>query len=183
MKTTMKLFAALTIMLGFTVTSFGQIVNNIAATANVLGALSVNKVTDLAFGNVALAGSKSVSIEGLASGPGSAGGTVTAGCFRVDKTTGTHVDVTFTTLPTPLIGSVTGSTLPITYDAATWNTSVSVGAGTEVSLVPNTPTQIDDSSPSVWVHLAGTVNPKTTGTGQTVVGTYTANVYLSAVYN
>jgi hypothetical protein len=180
-KSIFTIFAALTMVFGFAMTGLGQQTGNISANATVLGALSVGSVRPLNFGNVSLAGPKTIDLAGAATGAGSAGGDFNQGTFSITKSTGTPVDFTFTVLPSTLITD--GGTLPIATYLAGWNAnSLSGGTSTPASTAFNAITTIPsgNTDPIIYVHIGATVTPADPAT---IVGIYTGTLTLRAEYN
>jgi hypothetical protein len=192
MKTTMKIFAALTIMFGLSISSFAQVVvqnatNTIAANATVVGAISVAATQSLEFGNLSVSGPKTIDLAGTPTGGVLGGNFQRQGIFTIQKGENTSVDLTFTAIPNALSITASGGTakLPIAYDA-TWGTSLVTGVGgIPVSVVANTLTTVpqNTAAPTIYVHLGGTVTPGGTGAVATIAGVYTADVTLKAEFN
>lgn len=189
MKTTMKLFAALTIMLGFSIATIGQNTSANAGTtanANVVAALAVDALQSLDFGNLLATGSKSVNLAGTPSGSVIGGGEH-QGKFSITKGLNTTVDLNFTALPTQLdLASAPTSTvkLPVTTYTASWTenaTSGLLGTATQWTPVQGTAqlTCGGTSNAVFYVHLGGTVTPN----GTTTSGAYVGTITLVATYN
>lgn len=197
MKTTVKIMAAVAVMMGFAFNAMGQnATDNATATANVVSTISVTKAQDLNFGQVSVGVDKSVDIDGTATSTGtvtsSAG--VTVGRFKVYAEAGSNVGLQFTTLPTTLAGP-SAATMSIKYvedhagvakNFAGYGTAENAGGATRFD--PNSattvgsgtfPTNSLDSKNGIYVFLGGTVEPQGTQTP----GSYTANITLTATYN
>jgi hypothetical protein len=190
MKTTMKLFAAITIMLGFSINVSVQAQSDdatIAAKATVVGAISVDKVRDLEFGNLSVSGPKTISLAGVGSG-GVTGGTEQQGIYSITKGANTSVDLQFITIPDKLDNTdplLTTPKLPIGY-LASWNANATDGTVSAVAVDTDpanfTTVPQNTAAPIIYVHLGGTVTPGT-GTDATVPGSYTGNITLRATFN
>ena len=188
MKTTIKLFAAISLISTFALSNFVQAQNasnTIAANATVVGAISVAATQTLEFGNLAVSGPKTISLAGAGSG-GVTGGTQQQGIFTIQKGANTSVDLTYTAIPSALNILSGTALLPITY-VSTWGTSPTTGVGgTTVSVVLNDITIVpqNTAAATIYVHLGGTVTPDLTpGSTMTTAGVYAANVTLKAEFN
>jgi hypothetical protein len=195
MKTTMKFFAAITIMLGFAVTTFGQAQadgGTIAGNALVVDQVVVTGTQSLEFSNVTPGVLKRISAAGAVVA-GVAGGAQleTEGKFSVTKGVNSQVTLSWT-LPTELAKtSLPTATMGISfadYSAGTtkFATVDVLGALTPFTPSNTVPTTISSAAfnaafaaNSFVVHLGGEVSPVT---GQTP-GAYTANITLTATYN
>ena len=190
MKKTMKLFAAFTILLGFSMTGFSQVQNasnTIAANATVVGAIAVAATQSLEFGNLSVSGAKTIDLAGVASG-GVTGGLERQGVFTVTKGANTSVDLSYTTIPSalPLTGGST-ETLPITYTSS-WTSINTPGTGgvggAAVNVTQGATTIVPQGTPAaiIYVHLGGTVTPGFGG-ATTPAGSYASTVTLKAEFN
>ena len=188
MKTTMKLFAAATLLCGLSMTGFGQTQsanNAIAANATVVGAISVAATQSLEFGNLSVSGPKTINLAGAATG-GVTGGTQRQGIYTIQKGANTSVNLSYTAIPTELSITPSGTAkLPITY-TSTWGTDLATGVGgTPVDVTLNATTTVpqNTANATIYVHLGGTVTPGGVGGAATIAGVYTANVTLTATFN
>jgi hypothetical protein len=187
MKTTMKIMAAMAVMMGFAFNAMGQSNTDndaIAGKAQVLQAMAVTKQVDLDFGMVSQGSAKTIGLTNNVTGTPNLG-TQTTGRFLVSAAAGTSVNLTFTT-PTNLVYDV--NNLPIgTYvcgyanDNAYSSSAVSFGApGTVTKDIASFPTNdVGSSVNGVYVFIGATVSP----TSSQAVGSYTANITLTATYN
>jgi hypothetical protein len=185
-KSILRIFAALTMVLGFAMTGLSQVTGNLTSNASVVGAITVASFQSLEFGNLTLAGgAKTVDLVGTSTG-GVAGGTVREGILQVDKTPNVSVGLSFTVVPTYLTNITTpAARLPLSTVVALWNTVTTIAAGTTV-LTNGTTTTIGagNSAPTIYVHVGGTVTPDVVpGANETIAGLYTGTITLSAVYN
>lgn len=176
-KSILRIFAALTLVLGFAMTGLGQNFNNLDAKATVVASITVLKVQDLTFGYLAASQVKSVSLDDVVTG-GIAGGTTKHGIFSVAAGTGTNLMLTWTAMATTLTGPST--TMGITYNAK-WNTDNAMGGtGATVNTgLGATTTITSNANATFYVHLAGEV---TAGAVQET-GLYSTNIILTATYN
>ena len=184
------MFAAITMVLGFAMTTFGQggqTANaSISGLANVAAQITVTGNTSLEFGNVTPGVTKTISTAGTVA-TGLAGGTTeTAGKFTVTKGPNTQVTLGFT-LPTNLTHGT--DNLAINFNDYSGSTCGQL-AYTSLTNVPFTPASgeiIANTGSTVayfaagtfWVNIGGTVVP----TSGQVSGAYTGNITLTATYN
>ncbi|MCK9399080.1 MAG: hypothetical protein M0Q51_03655 [Bacteroidales bacterium] len=186
-KSIFTIFAALTMVLGFAMTGLGQQNDNavIAANATVVGAVVVDSVQSLQFGNVTPGNTKTISTTGTVA-VGFAGGTTeTEGKFSVTKGANSQVTLTFA-LPSVLTKSG-GITMPINFSDYGGNKCGAIDATTLYPFTPSAaPLVISNAAfaaafaaASFIVHLGGTVVP----TNTQAAGAYTANITLTATYN
>jgi hypothetical protein len=188
MKTTIKILATLTVVLGFAMGAMAQSGHtdnaNIAGKAIVLQAMDVTGVTDLDFGWVSPGLAKTINLENVATGGQVGEGTQTTGVFTVSAAPNSNVQVQFTTLPANL--AYLTNDLPIgTYTAGyhtanpfSGGTTFTAATGTQVS-VGNFPTNDISGSNGIYVFIGATVTPGATQ----AAGTYEANITLTATYN
>ena len=186
----LRIFAALTIVLGFAMTTVGQQSANasVAGNANVAAQVTVTGNTPLEFGNVTPGVTKTVSSAGVV-GPGLPGGTTeTAGKFTITKGANTQVTLGFT-LPSNLV-DLSSNNLAINfvdYAGPTKCAKLSYTALTDVPFTPASGEVIANTgstatyfaSTEFYVFIGGTVVPIT---GQ-VAGAYTGTITLTATYN
>jgi hypothetical protein len=180
-----KFFAALVIMMGFTMGAMAQQNANavIAGKANVAAQVAVAKVTDLDFKNVTPGVDKTINFVSVVTA-GIATGFESTGQWTITKGANTQVTLAFTTLPTTLAGP-SAATLPIAYTAqlskaATVAHPISTPIeGNTVSVANSSTTQPYYATDAFQLDLGGTVSP---GAAQTS-GAYTADITLTATYN
>jgi hypothetical protein len=196
MKTTLKLFASIIIMLGFSITSFGQnptpqtADNTIHSNATVVGAIAVGNVQDLDFGNLSVSDYKTINLDNSAVG-GVTGGLEKHGIFSITKGANTSVDFSFTTLEAELTNTVTPTNkLPVTDWTGSWNADGTSGltAGS-IEFTPSSSGTFNvpqnTAAPVIYVHIGGTVTPDISNatTPLTVPGVYQGTITLSATFN
>jgi len=192
MKTTIKFFAALMVMMGFAMSTKAvdpQSANaNIVGKASVAAQVTVAKVTDLNFMNVAPGVVKTINFSSAVTA-GTANGGETKGQFVITKSANTQVTLDFTTLPTSLAGK-TGTdtetkTLPISYTAQLFKTATAVHPiaapeeGNTVPVVNASTTAPYYATDAFQLDLGGTVTPATNQTA----GDYESTITLTATYN
>jgi len=184
MKTTMKFFAALTIMLGFSFAMMAQNTNtsndNIEGKAYVVQAMNVSGLTALDFKNVSPGIPKTIDLKNVATG-GNIGGETT-GKFTVSAAAGTPVNIKFTTLPSNLVSG--GNNLQIGDFIAAYDNAESYTSGN--TFTPSTgiditsfPTNPIGSANGIYVFIGGKVTPTTSQP----TGNYAADITLTATYN
>jgi hypothetical protein len=186
MKTTMKLFAAITIMSAISIGAIAQTDNaNIAGKAEILQAINVTGVTDLNFGRVSPGLTKTIDLVNVATGGQVGEGTQTTGVFSVSAASGSNVQIQFTTLPANLVNGALDN-LPIgTYTAGYGianpyaGTPFTAGTGTQVSGGNFPINEISTGINGIYVFIGGTVTPGATQ----AIGDYTAPITLTATYN
>lgn len=188
MKTTMKLFAAIVIMLGIVSTTFGQQSSNATITglANVAAQVNVTGNGSLEFGNVTPGNTKTISNGGIVAAGTIGGTTETEGKFIVTKGANSQVTLSFA-LPSSLTSGT--ATLPINFNDYSTNKCGRIGytSQTDVPFTPTSPITAANSGATAWVfaattfdvHIGGTVIPATNQTA----GAYTGNITLTATYN
>lgn len=192
MKTTIKLFAALTIIFGLTANleaQNNQSANaNLTASANVAAAVTVTKTTDLAFGNVTPNNAKTISTEGTVVSPGITTGGETVGKFSLTKSASTQVTLSFS-LPTNLVDGASHNLAISFADYSSSKLAKITNGGTNID-IPFTPASgitTANSGATAWaftstgfdVNIGGSVSP----TAGQVAGVYTNTVTLTATYN
>ncbi len=181
----MKLFAAITIMMGFAIGSMAQSTDNdfIVGKAEVLQGINVTGLTALDFGRVSPGLAKTISLTNVATGGQVGEGTQTTGVFTVSASSGSNVQIQFTTLPANLVNGV--NNLPIGTYTAGYGIATPF-AGT--TFVPATGTQVASGdfplnditgANAIYVFIGGTVTPGSTQ----ATGNYAANITLTATYN
>jgi hypothetical protein len=186
-----KFFAALVIMMGFTMGAMAQKADNdkISGKAEILQAMDVIGITALDFGRLSPGLAKTIDLENVATGGQVGEGTETTGVFSVSAAAGSNVQIQFTTLPSNLDEDGVGvALLPITaYTAGYYTadpfvtangTTFTAGTGTQVA-TGNFPANVVATKNLIYVFLGATVTP---GASQ-VSGTYAADVFLTATYN
>ncbi|MFZ4522469.1 MAG: hypothetical protein ACOYNC_12240 [Bacteroidales bacterium] len=186
MKTTMKIFAAITIMFACTLAASAQKTDNanISGKAEVLQGIDVTGKIDLDFGRVSPGLAKTIDLNNVATGGQVGEGTQTTGVFTVSASAGSNVQIQFTTLPAGL-KNANNDNLPIGAYTAGYGTDIPFagdtfdpGTGTQVTS-GNFPTNVIDSKNAIYVYIGGTVTP---GPSQ-AIGNYTSNITLTATYN
>lgn len=179
----LRIFAVLIMMVGFAMTTFGQ---DIAASANVVTAVSVTSGYDLQFGNVTPGNDKTIGSDNSVLQGTVAGTTEATGTWTIGKGANTQVTITLT-LPANL-SSLTGPgtyTLPINYSDYSSTKLGKIGsvAWTPVTATPVAVTHTGYPTEFVatgfTVYVGGTVTPGATQFADSYSGTLT----LSAVYN
>ena len=185
MKTTMKLFAAITIMLGFSIGALAQSTDNafILGKAEVLQGIDVTGITALDFGSVSPGLAKTIDLINVATGGQVGEGTQTTGVFTVSAAIGSNVQIQFTTLPANLVNGL--NNLPIGTYTAGYGTAIpfagttfTPATGTQVD-AGNFPTNVIGSKNAIYVYIGGTVSP----TVNQAIGNYSSNITLTATYN
>jgi hypothetical protein len=185
MKTTIKIFATLAVVLGFAMGAMAQSDNDqIAGKAIVLQAMDVTGVTDLDFGWVSPGLAKTIDLENVATGGQVGVGTESTGVFTVSAAAGSDVQIQFTNLPANLeYGS---EELPIDAYTAGYDTEDPFDAGTTFTpatgIRVNTgvfPTNVIGSVNGIYVFIGATVTPD----ASQAAGTYEADITLTATYN
>jgi len=180
----MKFFAALAIMLGFTVSTMAQsaVTQNVTANATVQSQLVVTEIQPLEFGTVdnVVAQTKVVSPAGVAS---SSGGSVAQtgvqeGVGKIVRTGGI-VTYKLVTPPSNLAGTA-GSLLPIGSYTTAYSTVTQVAAQTAGNATVTNATSVAAGTSDIYVHIGATVTPSAATTS---TGTHTAEITLSAEYN
>jgi hypothetical protein len=180
-KSIFTIFAALTMVLGFAMTTVGQ--TNITASANVVATVSVAAGNNLQFGNLTVNSAKTVgNNDNMLQGSVNGGPAVQTGTWTVGKGQNSQVNLTFT-----LAANLTGTGAPMVVSYADYTGGIKLGAIGSVDWTPASgsvnvtsgayPTEY--AATSFVVHVGGTV---TADVGQ-VVGAYTGTQTLSAVYN
>lgn len=189
MKTTMKMMAAMAVMMGFAFSAMGADPSNtandiIAGKAQIMQAMAVTKQVDLDFGMVSQGTAKSIGLTNNVTGTPQTG-TQTTGRFLVSAAATTNVDLTFTT-PANLVNG--GNNLPIgsykcgyALDNAYSSGAVSFGADdTKTIDITGFPTnEVETTVNGIYVFIGATVTPTSTQ----AIGNYTANITLTATYN
>jgi len=192
MKTTMKLFAALTVFVTFSASVSAQTNTAsapIAATANVAAAVTVTKDVDLVFGNVVPGIVKAVSNSGTLLAGTAGGTTANEGRFIVTKGINTQVTLGFGTLPGSLTGPSGSTPMPIKFDDFGGTVKLAkVSDGTNnVEFTPSSGITLANGGTTVWaytastfkVHIGGSVEPS----ASQLSGNYTGTITLTATYN
>jgi len=191
-KSIFTIFAALTMVLGFAMTTVGQSANaSISGLAAVVAQVTVTGNTALEFGNVSPGVTKTVSSGGVV-GPGTPGGTTeTAGKFTVTKGASTQVTLGFGTLPTFLVHTNTTDHLPINFIDYSGGTikcgKLAYTALTDVPFTPASGIVVANSGNTApyfaatefWVNIGGTVVPAVAQ----LAGAYSGTITLTATYN
>lgn len=191
----MKIFAALAIMLGFTMGAMAQQTDydKVDAKAQVVAQVNVTQLQDLIFGIVTPGNTKTIDTDGaviagtLGSGPNI--GAEKSGQFSVTKGQNTQVTLGFT-LPTDLIYD-TDKKLPINFADASGTKLAKLaqfnGGQDDLLFTPGSGIVVANSGPTAayfgdvdfYVYIGGTVVPIA---GQ-VAGIYVGEITLTATYN
>jgi hypothetical protein len=149
MKNMKKLLIAASIVLGFTASSFAQVTATATASANIITPITIEKTTDMDFGNVAVSPVTAGTVQMSTSSVRTAGGGVT-----LPAVSGTVAAAQFT------VQGLAGST----YSISLPNSSVSLSDGaTHTMIVDNfitlpTPTGVLNASGSQVISVGGTLN-------------------------
>jgi len=184
MKTNLKIFAAVGIMLGFVMGANAQsaVTHGVTANASVQTKLLVSQVQPLEFGTVdnVDAQTKTVSVDGTATSSGSAPGQtgVQAGIGQIVRTGDAMITYKLVSPITNLAGP-SGSLLPI-KDFVTSYSFTQGGVKTAGNAVASD-TPVQGTGNDIFVYIGATVTPDATKT--TSVGLHTASITLSAEYN
>ncbi len=182
----MRLLAAAAIAIGFTLNASAADNDFIVGSATIVQAVSVTNQSPLNFGSVSQGINKTVTLAGTATGDAgqTALGTETTGRFLLSAAPGTNVTMTFTTPPNLLNVAVP---LLIEDWAYGWEgTNIeptnlfSTGDPNGTTNFTTFPTNVAEGTINgVYVFIGGTVKPLPAQ----AVGTYTANITLTATYN
>jgi len=185
MKTSIKFFAALTIMMGFMMMANAQnaVTYPVTANATVQTKLVVSQLQALNFGTVDnVSGvSKTVSVLGVASTSGTASPAQTGvqeGIGEIVRTGGV-VTYKLVSPPANLVGP-TPSLLPIGTYTTAYSVATSGGAQTAGNSTVTNPTSVAAGTDDIYVHIGATVTPSA---ATTLPGSHTADITLSAEYN
>ena len=185
MKTSIKFFAALAIMMGFALMANAQnsVTNTVTANATVQTKLVVSQLQALNFGTVDnVSGvSKTVSVLGVASTSGTAAPAQTGvqeGNGEIVRTGGV-VTYKLNTPPTELSGTA-GSKLPILNYTTSYSITTVGGTQTAGNSTVTLPTSVAAGTDDIYVHIGATVSPSA---ATTLTGNHTADITLSAEYN
>jgi len=187
MKTTVKIMAAMAVMMGFAFNAMGQATNTANSTfsgkAVVAAAVSVTKGADLDFKNVTPGVNKTIAAKKDAASrvtAGTATGGEAQGYFNITKGADTSMRLTFT-----LPGTLESGTNTLTID--TYKYSIFATSATDDADIANGGT-VDITSAdfsnayqasSFECHIGATVKP----TASQVAGSYSGTITLSATYN
>jgi hypothetical protein len=188
MKSTIKIFVAFVMVLGFAVGAKAQVGqsahSDVTGHAVVATQVTVATTKNLEFKNVTPGVAKTIDLTGNVSA-GVANGGESIGQWTVTKGESTQVALTFSA-PSSLAGKVggtaVGKTLPITYTAqlsgaaSAINITSSIASGYTVS---NAAAAAYYALGSFNVDLGGTVSPDSNQTA----GEYESNITLTATYN
>jgi len=181
---TIKFFAILAVTLGFTMGALAQNTDNanIVGRAQVVQSVDVINQVDLNFGLVAQGANKSIGLTNNVTGLPNQG-TQTTGRFLVSAAPATNIDLTFT-VPANLSSGANQMLIGTwmcgwAHDNAYSVTATPFGVAGVVSTDIAMPTNPVEGVNGVYVFIGATVEPTTTQ----VIGTYTANITLTATYN
>ncbi|MDP1623559.1 MAG: hypothetical protein Q8M08_14605 [Bacteroidales bacterium] len=198
MKNLMKIFAAVTIVMAFSMGTMAQsnVSKDVSLSAEVFQVITLDKQVDLNFGRVAPNMNKTIDLTNEASGGQVGEGTETVGRFLLSASAGSNVELTFTSLPATLLHTDATTTMDVNYvkdyaDAALLlagyanntsfttatqrfdpNSSFNVATG-------NFPTNVVESVNGIYVFLGGTVQPVI----DQKAGVYSGTATLKAEYN
>lgn len=191
MKKLVKIIVVAAFAIGFGVTAQAQNrAADMSASATVFDAISVEKATDLNFGQVMKGAKKYISPGGTAfssdnSGVSTAG--IQAGSFKVFAGAGSSVTLSFNNLTELANGD---TKMPIIFNEDQGGTAVtSIGYGTEASSLTKLnvatsnsitfPTSTIDGKNGTYVYVGATVN----AAADQESGSYTGTLTLTATYN
>jgi len=177
---TIKFFAILAIMLGFTMGAMAQNTANAVAQgkAEVMQKMEVTKQVDLDFGIIAQGANKTIGLTNNVTGLPDQG-TQTTGRFLVSAAATTSVKLTFTTPENLLKDAVT---LPIdtyTYGHHTANSFTGGTTFTDGTTDITFPTNVVESVNGIYVFIGATVKPA----ANQAIGEYAEDITLTATYN
>jgi len=184
MKTNLKIFAAVGIMLGFVMGANAQsaVTHGVTANASVQTKLLVSQVQPLEFGTVdnVDAQTKTVSVDGTATSSGSAPGQtgVQAGIGQIVRTGDAMITYKLVSPITNLAGP-SGSLLPIKDFVTSWSFTQG-GAKTSGNATVANDTPVSGVGANIFVYIGATVTPDATTNS---IGLHTASITLSAEYN
>lgn len=170
MKTITKLFALAVIILGFSATSFGQVQGIAPTNATIITPISIVKVTNLEFGNVAV---QTATAGTVILSPGGTRATGGAGGVSLPATTGTVSAASFTV--SGLAGYTYSISLPTTFNVASGANTMVVNTFTSTP----TPTGTLSVSGSETLSVGATLNV----TAGQAAGTYTSAAGLTVTVN
>jgi len=156
-----KLLVVVVLLMAVSAATFAQptITNsNTLATATVVGAWTLNQLTNLTFGNVYSGGTYVV-----AANVGTSGSLAFVGANAT-----TQVDVTF-----PTAGGLTGPGTAIPFASGTIRTNTVAAAGTSTAYTVPTAT---DGTGHLWIYLGGTIGPVPAGS---TAGNYSAAITVT----
>jgi hypothetical protein len=182
-KSTIKIVAAITIVLGFALTTMGQnpVTGDITAHANVIAALAVSQQQTLEFGQVIPSYvTKTVSTTGVATvGTGNVSSQgVQQGIGKIVKATGTSITYKLNSPPANLTFS--SNNLAIGSYVTAYSLTTTGGTQTSGNATVTLPTTVPSGSETdVYVHIGATVSP----ISNQAIGLYTGTITLSAEYN
>jgi len=185
MKTTMKFFAAVGIMMGFAVGANAQnsVTNNVNANASVQSLITVVESHALEFGTVDKVNGqwKKVTTAGVVTSSGNAPGSegVSPGIGLITRSGDAIITYKLISPPEFLLKGAT-SKLPI----SNYVTAYSIGLAGDKSIektVVTDETTVAGKGDEIYVYIGATVTPDATNTMET--GIHTAQITLSAEYN
>ncbi len=169
MKQILKFSALATVMLLFTVVTFGQVGASATATASatIITPIALNKTVDMNFGNLAVNATPGTVALSAALAPSRtptggvtliAGGTITAATFTVTGLTGATYSIT---LPADGVVSLTGPGAPMAANTFVSTPTVAAGgtltAGTQTLYVGATLSVAGGQTPGAYSSAAFTV--------------------------
>ncbi|MCX6305177.1 MAG: hypothetical protein NT040_09420 [Bacteroidetes bacterium] len=181
--TIISMFAAITMVFGFSMSNYAQNAKTAPITANatVYAEIAVASEHALDFGVVVIGSDKTVSTLGVATGgsnPSQQG--VSQGIGKITRALGASIDYHLTTT-TGFLSD--GASHTMVFDNYTTAYTIGTTGGTQVLGVPvvtnQTRVAASATEPLVYVHIGGTVKPLA---GQ-IAGVYSGTITLSAEYN
>lgn len=184
MKTKMRFFAAIGIMMGFAVGANAQnaVTQGVTANASVQTKLALSQVSPLEFGTVdnVVDQTKTISVLGVATSSGNAPAQtgVHQGIGKIVRTGNAMITYKLSSVPTDLAGP-SGSLLPIGSFVTAYS-SEEGGTQTDGNTTVSSDTPVSGTGTDIFVHIGATVTPDATTTS---IGTHTASITLSAEYN
>lgn len=186
----MKFFAALVIMMGFTMSAMAQKTANakINGNATVTAGVTVAKGLDLEFKNVVPGVPKTIDLKNYVSA-GTATGGETTGYWTITKGANTQVTIGINTAAVTFLSGIVTATNHLPIGSYTGRLRIGT-AGTPTSekaitdFASTSTTNVDGTDPffaasSFYVDLGATVTPAT----DQAAGSYTAEYTLTATYN
>lgn len=187
MKTTIKILAALAVMMGFSINAMAQTTDNdaIKAQATVMAGVNVTAGTPLNFQNVVPGVVKTIDFtNAVTAGTATAG--ETTGYWVIDKGANTKITVEINTAANLNLTSGSNN-LPITYTGRFRTNADPSSPGNVHPLTNFASTSTENSGTTApffaadkfYVDLGGTVTPTT----NQPTGAYEATITLTATYN
>jgi len=184
MKTNLKIFAAVGIMMGFAmgVNAQNSVTQGVTANASVQTKLVLSQIQPLEFGTVdnVVAQTKTISVLGVATSSGDAPAQtgVQQGIGKIVRTGDAMITYKLSSVPTNLSGPST-SVLPIGSFVTSYSFT-QAGAQSAGNATVGSDTPVSGTGTDIFVHIGATVTPSAATTS---VGLHTASITLSAEYN